>query len=127
MSVNVAQKFIQALRTLESSRDAEPLVALYTESARVGNVIAPKKFQGPAGARQFWSEYRGTFDQVQSEFLSVIVGDGGAALEWTTEGTSTEGQTFYYAGVTLLETEGDQVIRSTAYFDPAALGRQIEG
>ncbi len=126
MSEEVAKKFIGALRTLEDSKDVEPLAALYAEDAAVGNVIAPDRFHGQDGAREFWTEYRGTFETAKSTFRNVIAGDGGAALEWTTEGTSFEGQPFQYAGVTILETEGDRVTRSSAYFDPKALGRQIK-
>ncbi|MGI4789271.1 MAG: nuclear transport factor 2 family protein [Janthinobacterium lividum] len=126
MSGEVAKQFIEALRTLEETRDAEPLASLYAEAASVGNVIAPDQFHGQDGARQFWNEYRGTFDTAKSTFRSVIAGDGSAALEWQTEGTSFEGQPFKYSGVTILEIDSDQVTRSSAYFDPKALGRQIK-
>lgn len=126
MSEEVANKFIEALWTLEDSKDVEPLAALYTVEAAVGNVIAPDKFHGPDGARSFWSEYRGTFDAAKSKFRNVIAGSGSAALEWTTAGTSLDGKPFSYSGVTILEIEGGEVTRSSAYFDPKALGRQIE-
>lgn len=126
MSEEVAKKFIEALRTLEDGKDVEPLAALYTDEAVVGNLIAPEKFHGQDGAREFWTEYRGTFGTAKSTFRNVIAGDGSAALEWTTEGASFEGQPFTYAGVTILEIEGGRVTRSSAYFDPKALGRQVK-
>jgi ketosteroid isomerase-like protein len=126
MSEKVAKKFIGALQTLEDSRDAEPLASLYADDAVVGNVVAPEKFHGQDGAREFWTEYRGTFETAKSTFRNVIAGDGNAALEWKTEGTSFEGQPFTYTGVTILETAGDRVTRSSAYFDPKALGRQVK-
>ena len=125
MSEEIAHKFIEALRTLEDSKDVEPLAALYTDAAAVGNVLAPDKFHGKDGARQFWTEYRGTFETAKSTFRNVVVGSGNAALEWTTEGTAAEGHPFTYSGVTVLEIDGDSVTRSSAYFDPKALGRQI--
>ena len=126
MSEEVASKFIEALRTLEDTKDAEPLASLYTDEAAVGNLIAPDGFRGQEGAREFWAEYRGTFDAAKSTFRNVIAGEGTAALEWTTEGTSFEGRPFRYAGVTILEIEAGRVSRSSAYFDPTALGRQIK-
>lgn len=125
MSEQVAQRFIEALHTLEETKDAGPLTALYTESATVGNVITPEQGRGPEGARKFWTEYRGTFDQARSEFRSVVVSGSHAALEWTTQGTSFSGSPLSYSGVTILEIDGDKVTRSSAYFDPAALGRQL--
>ena len=126
MSEDVAKKFIEALRTLEESKDVEPLATLYAEEAAVGNVIAPDKFHGQEGAREFWTEYRGTFETAESTFHNIIAGNGSAAMEWTTEGTSFEGQPFTYAGVTILEVAGDLVTRSSAYFNPNSLGRQIK-
>ena len=125
MSEQVAHQFIEALRALENTRDVEPLASLYTAAATIGNVLRPDRFQGPGGARQFWTEYRGTFDQAESRFRNVIASEGRAALEWTTEGTSFDGKPVRYAGVTILETDGDKVSRSSAYFNPMALGEQI--
>ncbi len=125
MSEQIANEFIQALWTLEETKDAGPLTALYTDDASVGNVIAPDQYRGPDGAKTFWTEYRGSFDTAKSKFRNVIATDGGAALEWTTEGTSFSGSPFFYSGVTILEIADGKVSRSSAYFDPSALGRQM--
>ena len=125
MSEQIANTFIEALRTLEETKNAGPLAALYAETATVGNVIAPDHYHGPDGAKAFWTEYRGTFEQARSEFRSVIASEGRAALEWTTEGTSFSGTPLSYSGVTILEIDGGKITRSAAYFDPAALGRQL--
>lgn len=126
MSAQTAHTFIDALHALEDSKDAEPMAALYTQGSVIGNVHAPDGFHGPDGARQFWTQYRGTFQRLHSEFRNVIATETRAALEWTTTGEAFDGKPFEYSGVTILETEGEQVTRSCAYFDPAALGRQIE-
>ncbi len=126
MSEQLARTFIDALHTLEDSKDAEPLAALYAEDAKAGNLLAPDHFNGPEGAQKFWSEYRGTFETARSTFRNVFATDAGAALEWTTTGTGFEGGEFKYSGVTLLEFDGGKVSRSSAYFDPKALGSQIK-
>ena len=125
MSEQVARRFIDALWALEDTKDAGPLTALYAENALVGNVVAPEQYRGPDGAKKFWTEYRGTFDAARSEFRSVIASDGHAALEWTTKGTGFNGSPLEYSGVTILDIEGDKVTRSSAYFNPKALGRQL--
>ncbi len=125
MSEQVANQFIQALWALEETKDAEPLAALYTEDALVGNLLAPDQYQGPDGARTFWTEYRGSFETAKSKFRNVIADDGSAALEWTTEGSSFNGLPLSYSGVTILEIEDGKVTRSSAYFNPADLGRQM--
>ena len=125
MSEQVANEFIQALWTLEETKDVGPLAGLYAEDALIGNLIAPDQYSGPDGARTFWTEYRGSFDAAKSKFRNVIAGDGSAALEWTTEGTSFNGSPLSYSGVTILEIEDGKVTRSSAYFNPADLGRQM--
>ncbi|HZH31407.1 MAG TPA: nuclear transport factor 2 family protein [Pyrinomonadaceae bacterium] len=126
MAASVAERFIEALRGLEETRDVETMVALYAEQSEVGNVNAPEKFTGQAGAREFWTKYRDTFGEVRSTFRNRIINDARAALEWTTEGTTANGAPFNYEGVSILEIEGDRITRFRAYFDPEALGRQIE-
>ncbi len=125
MADQMADRFIAALRTLEETRDVESLAALYAEDSQAGNVLAPDRFRGPDGARQFWSEYRGAFGEVKSEFRNIIAGNERAALEWSTRGTSFDGNPLEYSGVTILEMAGERITRSCAYFDPGGLGRQV--
>ena len=125
MSEQLTNDFVSALRTLEATRDAGPLTALYSSEAKCGNLIAPDQFEGPDGANQFWTEYRDAFGETKSEFRNIIVGAQRAALEWTTTGTSLAGKSVQYSGVTLLEMDDQKVTRSCAYFDPGALGRQM--
>ncbi len=127
MSEQIARQFIDALDRLESSRDVEPIVATFTETCEVGNVLTSEPFHGRDGARKFWTEYREAFADVRSSFRNVVAAEGRAALKWTTEGTSAAGEPFRYEGVSILELDGSRIARFRAYFDPAALGRQLQG
>jgi ketosteroid isomerase-like protein len=122
---DLVERFIAALETLEQQRDVEPLADLYATEAEVGNVVTPHEFTGPDGARDFWTRYREAFGEVRSSFRNVIVAEGRAALEWTTEGTNADGSPFTYDGVSILEMDGDAITRFRAYFNPSDLGRQI--
>jgi ketosteroid isomerase-like protein len=124
MPEQAALTFIEALRGLEQTRAVEPLIALYAEESSVGNVLHPDHFQGPDGARRFWTEYRGTFETLESTFQNIIVTEDRAALEWATTGTTTDGAPVRYSGVTILEFNDGKITRSTAYFDPVRLGHQ---
>ena len=125
MSTSLADRFIDSLNKLENSRDAEQMANLFTSEAEVGNVIAPEKFHGVEGAREFWTKYRETFETIRSTFRNKIVDNGRIALEWNTEAAS-EGKTVQYSGVSIIEVEGDKISRFRAYFDAAALGQQIK-
>ena len=123
---SATEQFMDALAALERGGDANAISALYAPESEIGNLVTPRHFSGPDGAREFWQAYRATFGDVQSTFRNVIVGDGRAALEWTTSGTSAQGAPISYAGVSILEFDGDQISRFWAYFDPGDLGRQME-
>lgn len=128
MSEQVAKRFIEALGRLEAGRDLEEIVRLFAADAEVGNVVSPEKFRGREGAREFWgAKYRDTFGEVRSTFRNVFASENRAALEWTTEGTTGDGTPLKYDGVSIIETDGDEIKRFCAYFDAGALGRQLTG
>jgi ketosteroid isomerase-like protein len=122
----LTQRFIDALHALEGDRDLETIVRLYSPQSEIGNIVSPRQFSGVDGAREFWTSYRSTFGTAESSFRNVIVGDGRAALEWTTTGTSADGDPFTYSGVSILELADGRITRFWAYFDPHSLGQQIE-
>jgi ketosteroid isomerase-like protein len=124
VSTEVADDFVEALRKLEEDRDVEALVEIHTEDCEVGNVSVPQTFRGHDGLREFWTSYRKTFGEMRSEFRNVIASEDGAALEWTTRGTSN-GDSLSYNGVSILEIEGDKVSRFMAYFDTRDLASQV--
>ena len=128
MSKQLAEKFVEALGRLEAGRDLETISGLFAEESEIGNVVAPEKFRGREGAREFWgSKYRDTFGEVRSTFRNVFATEDRAALEWTTEGTAADGTPLRYEGVSVLEIEGGRITRFCAYFDAGALGRQLIG
>jgi len=126
MPNTLSQRFIDALAALESSRDPQPLVSLFTADAEIGNVVAPEKFHGTDGVRDFWTKYRDTFQTLRSTFRNQIEHGDRIALEWNTQGTSAQGAPIEYDGVSMLEVADGKISRFRAYFDPAALGRQLE-
>jgi len=126
MSEQVARKFVEALGRLEAGRELDGIVAVFAPECEVGNVVSPEKFGGRDGAREFWgAKYRDTFGEVRSTFRNVFATENRAALEWTTEGTSSDGSPVKYDGVSILETDGELITRFCAYFDAGSLGRQI--
>jgi limonene-1,2-epoxide hydrolase len=124
MSKEVADGFVEALRKLEENEDVEALVEIHTEDCEVGNVSVSETFRGHQGLRNFWRSYRSVFGEMRSEFRNVFATEEGAALEWTTTGTSN-GDSVSYDGVSILEIEGDKVHRFMAYFDPRDLTSQV--
>jgi len=105
ISQEVADDFVEALRKLEEDREVGALIGIQPEDCEVGNVSVPETFRGHEGLREFWTEYRKTFDEMKSTFRNVFATEEGAALEWTTEGTSN-GNAVSYDGVSILKIEG---------------------
>jgi hypothetical protein len=125
VSKEVADDFVEALRKLEEDRDVEAPVEIHAEDCEVANVSVSETFRGHEGLREFWTDYRKTFGEMKSTFRNVFAADEGAALEWTTQGTSN-GEKVSYDGVSILELAGGEVSRFMAYFDPRALTPQVE-
>ena len=114
----LAERFMQTLQQFEADGKVDPLVALFADDADAANLT--HKEQGRDGVRKFWEDYRGAFREVRSAFKAVIAGDGGAALEWESEGALPTGAPIRYRGVSLLEFAGDKVKRFRTYYDSAA-------
>jgi ketosteroid isomerase-like protein len=124
MANETAKKFIDALHRLETERDLETIVGLFSDDCEINNVVTVDS-NHQNDARKFWQAYRDNFGEVESTFRNEIVTENRAALEWTTTGTSNDGNRFEYEGVSILEIEADKITRFFAYFDPNKLGRQI--
>ncbi|WP_437589307.1 nuclear transport factor 2 family protein [Sorangium sp. So ce1000] len=121
-----ASEFIEALRRLEESGDVEPMARLFAPDAELSNSTISRPLHGPDGARNFWRSYRHTFGEVRSEFRCVVESDEAAILEWTSRGKLSHGGEFSYDGVSVIEHPAGAIRRFKAYFDPRALGLQLE-
>ena len=122
MTLN-ARNFIDALHRLEGERDVGAIAALFAPDAVISNPMV--KDRGEQGAEAFWGAYRESFDDIRSEFSTVLEQDGRIALEWRSAG-SAKGRPFSYEGVSILEA-GDQITAFRTYFDSAKLGRELTG
>ena len=127
MSKEFTENFVNALRELETAGDVEVMMPLFAEECEIGNTALKDTLKGTNGVREFWTNYRGTFAELGSEFRNRIVSDGTSALEWETSGRSADGEEVRYKGVSVFEHDGEKITRFFAYFDPADLGKQITG
>ena len=118
------ERFAAALRAFEDTGTDGDLIALYADDCRVGNIVTGERHHGPGGAAEFWSSYRNQFERIESTFTLVAGDDSGAVLEWESAG-SAKGDDVSYRGATVLEYDGEAIVRSMAYFDPRAVGRQL--
>jgi ketosteroid isomerase-like protein len=122
MAENTAKNFIDALHKLESDRDLDTICGLFSDDCEIGNVVTEDK---DISVRDFWTNYRDSFDRVESTFRNEIFTGEATALEWTTTGTNGKGDEIEYEGVSILETNDDKITRFHAYFDPNKLGKQL--
>ncbi len=118
-----AQTFIDALHMLEGERDGGPISALFAPDTVISNPLV--RNQGQDGAAAFWTAYRETFDDIRSDFSTILEKDGRIALEWRSTG-SAKGEPFTYEGVSVIEA-GETITAFRTYFDSAKLGRELTG
>ncbi|WP_437812189.1 nuclear transport factor 2 family protein [Sorangium sp. So ce1078] len=121
-----ASEFIEALCRIEESGDVEPMARLFAPDAELRNPTIARPLRGQDGARDFWRSYRKTFGEVRSEFRCIASSDRASLLEWKSHGTLSSGAVFSYDGVSVIEHPAGLITRFRAYFDPRALGFQLE-
>ena len=127
MSKELTENFVSALKELERDGNVEVMVPLFAVECEIGNAALKDTLKGTDGMREFWTNYRGTFAELESTFRNRIVSNGTSALEWETTGRSADGEEIRYKGVSVFEHDGEKITRFFAYFDPAHLGKQITG
>ena len=112
-----ARTFAARLRKFEQDSDPSNLVELFADDAITQRFDARGERKGEV--QQFWTEYRGQFDEVRTSFYNVIEGQDEFALGWTSEGTLSNGRPLHYRGVTCLGYEGDTIAWLRTYYDSA--------
>lgn len=116
----LTDRFLSALSHLHAERDASALVELFGPEATLAKLGDHNEAQGPEGARRFWQEYRAVFDDIEATFTHTIGDHDSVALEWTSQGSLADGSAFSYAGISVLEGDGETITAFRTYYDSAA-------
>lgn len=117
---DTARRFIAALRMVEQRRDLESMVELFTDESELSKLDGQGTRRGQDGAREFWGEYRESFDEIKSTIVRATEGENAVALEWHAEGTLPGGRDFSYTGVSVVDIDGERVTGFRTYYDSAA-------
>lgn len=123
----IVQEFMLALKELDSTGDASSLADLFADNGEAVSPAVHEPLRGREGAREFWEAHRAAFRHVRSTVRGAIVGDGRAAVEWSSEGDLALGGHVRYDTVTVLELDGGSIRRCRVYYDPAALSPRDGG
>jgi ketosteroid isomerase-like protein len=115
-----AERFVRALEQAEREHELGPLVEMFSDDAELRRINSEEPYHGSSGARDFWSEYLGLFQEICSRFNHVVEADGTAVLEWEASGRFESGAPIHYRGVSVIEFEGDKVRAFRTYYDSAA-------
>jgi ketosteroid isomerase-like protein len=118
-SSSLMERFMQTLQQIESTKEVDPLVDLFSEDADLSNLAMHEPVQGKAAIRQFWQNYLSVFDSIHSRFTHTSEGESTITLEWISDGTLSSGEPFSYRGVSILETQGESVQHFRTYYDSA--------
>ncbi len=119
MASEIAEKFMDALQTIEKENEVDALVNLFSDKAELTR-LTHKTYEGKDEAKRFWQEYLEPFDEVSTEFFKVTEDDETVVLEWESKGKLANGHDIDYQGVSSFDTEGGEVVRFRTYYDSAA-------
>ena len=109
--------FATALQTFEQDGDAASFAKLFASDAITQRFDARGERRGEV--EQFWKEYRDQFRSVSTTFYDVVEGGDRSALEWSSEAELSDGRPITYRGVTVIDFDGDKIIRLRTYYDSA--------
>ena len=114
-----AQTFADQLNELEAGGDVDRFVtAVFATEVELVRPEAHQQLAGQDGARTFWTQYLAHFDSIRSEFSRVADSDGLGVLEWRSTGRLRTGSDIAYAGVSVLDFDGEGLVRRFAtYYD----------
>lgn len=124
MKMDIAQRFMSALRRCEDERNPELLARLFTDDARLENMAIEIPGMELTPPREFWQRYLNSFQEIRSHFENVVRSEGTIVLEWVSQGTLRNGRAVNYKGLSILELEpnDEERIRSfRTYYDNEAL------
>lgn len=119
MASEIAEKFMDALQTIEKENEVNALVELFSDEASLKR-MTHKSYEGKGEAKKFWQEYLEPFDTISTEFFKVTEDDETVVLEWESKGKLANGHDIDYRGVSSFDTEGGEVVRFRTYYDSAA-------
>ena len=119
MASEIAEKFMDALQTIEKENEVDALVELFSNEASLKR-MTHKSYEGKGETKRFWQEYLEPFDTISTEFFKVTEDDETVVLEWESKGTLANGHDIDYRGVSSFDTEGGEVVRFRTYYDSAA-------
>ena len=120
----MTERFTAALHHLVAEGDPQLLVDLTGDDAVLIKLDQHHEARGRDGARRFWEDYRNVFGDIETTFTQTIVGEGSAALEWTSQGRLSTGRPITYRGVTVIEGDDERLSGVRTYYDSAAFLQQ---
>jgi ketosteroid isomerase-like protein len=131
-TLDLARQFAEALHAVDRRDEGavDQMTALFSSRARLVNAalkLAGEERTGREGARAFWEQYQGSFQEAGTEFFQLTGGEQAAGLFWTTRGRDAAGAPLEYDGVTLLTFDQDGKIELLrGYYDTRELTRHAK-
>ena len=125
----VARSYFEAV----SARDAKKVAAHWHEEG-VDELVPVAVLRGPAEIEGYFRELFEAIPDFDFRVENVVADDRRAAVEWRAIGTFTggpllgleaNGRRIELRGVDLAEIEDGKLVHNTAYYDGAAMARQL--
>ena len=125
----VARSYFSAV----TARDPEKVAEHWHEEG-VNDIVPVAVLRGPAEIEGYFQELFRALPDFDFRVQSVVADERRAAVEWRATGTFSggplmglepNGSRIEIRGVDLAEIEGKKLVRNTAYYDGAAMARQL--
>jgi hypothetical protein len=121
-----AERFMRGLQELERKRDPSTLLPLFADGCELSNLALAEPLRGREGARRFWSDYLANFRSIETRLTHANDDGDHSTLEWISHAKLRGGEQIVYRGITVLEWDGAERVKSfRAYYDSAALHPRV--
>ena len=116
-----------------TARDPEKMAAHWSEDG-VDDLVPVAVLRGPGEVKAYFEELFTAVPDLDFQVQSIVADDRRAAVEWRATGNFTggplmglepNGRRIELRGVDLAEIEDGKLVRNTAYYDGAAMARQL--
>jgi hypothetical protein len=115
-----AQAFMKALQDMEKDRNANRLAEQFSHSCKLWRQSYSHSYEGHERTLDFWNEYLNQFQSIETNFTNVLERDDLAVLEWESRGALQGGRPIHYRGVSILEFDEENKVKTfKTYFDSA--------
>ena len=126
MSPEIISQLVRDYFAATRAMDREAWVTTFAEDAVSYDPVGGPKIEGHKGLAAFFESITGAFREVGLNAEQVFVAGNSAAVKWTGQGVSKQGNKVHFEGIDVFEVNEQGKIKTLhGYWNPAEMMAQL--